>query len=157
MPKATVNHGTFVIERSYPFSPDRVFAAFSDPAKKRRWFAEGESSSVESYQLDFRVGGIERTVRRFKEGTPFPGVALVNDTTYQDIVPNRRVVFAYTMTIGDNRMSASLATVELVPTAKGTDLIYTDQGAFFEGSDGEKMREHGWGVLLDGLGKELAR
>jgi uncharacterized protein YndB with AHSA1/START domain len=107
--------------------------------------------------LDFRVGGIERTVRRFKAGTPFPGVALVNDTTYQDIVPNRRVVFAYTMTIGDNRMSASLATVELVPTAKGTDLIYTDQGAFFEGSDGEKMREHGWGVLLDGLGKELAR
>ena len=38
----TVNHSTFVIERTYPASPQQVFRAFSDPGRKRRWFAEGE-------------------------------------------------------------------------------------------------------------------
>ncbi len=44
MEQLSVTHSTFVIERSYPTSPERVFAAFADPAKKRRWFAEGGSS-----------------------------------------------------------------------------------------------------------------
>jgi uncharacterized protein YndB with AHSA1/START domain len=84
-------------------------------------------------------------------------VALTNHSNYQDIVPNRRVVMAYTMTLGDQRISASLATFELLPTERGTDLIFTDQGAYFEGADGPKMREEGWSKLLDGLAKELAR
>jgi len=44
-----------------------------------------------------------------------------------------------------------------LPTERGTDLIFTDQGAYFEGADGPKMREEGWSKLLDGLAKELAR
>jgi hypothetical protein len=66
------------------------------------------------------------------------------------------VVLAYTMTLGERRISASLATFELVPTEKGTDLIFTDQGAYFEGADGPTMREGGWRKLLDSLAKELA-
>ena len=81
----------------------------------------------------------------------------MNHTTYQDIVPNRRIVFAYTMTIGDRRMSASLATFEFVPADQGTDLIFTQQGAFFEGADGPQMREEGWRKLLEKLAAELAR
>jgi uncharacterized protein YndB with AHSA1/START domain len=41
MEKLSVTHSTFVIERSYATTPERVFAAFSDPAKKRRWFCGG--------------------------------------------------------------------------------------------------------------------
>ena len=157
MEKRSVTHGTFVIERSYPTTPERVFAAFSDPAKKRRWFGEGDGTGLEEFEMDFQVGGNDRTTRRFKEGTPFPGAALINRTNYQDIVPDRRIVFAYTMAIEDQRISASLATIELVPTDKGTDLIFTDQGAYFEGSDGPKMREDGWRKLLERLAAELAR
>ncbi len=145
-----VVHGTFVIERSYPTTPQRVFAAFSDPSKKRRWFAEGEASEMEEYEMDFRVGGRERIRFRFKEGS-----ACKNETIYQDILRNRRIVFAYTMTIGDQCISSSQGTVELLSTEKGTDLIFTEQGAFFEGADGPKIREEGWQQLFNQLASEL--
>ena len=153
--KPTVTHATFTIERNYPVSPDRVFAAFADPAKKRRWFAEGDNRQPEAYELDFRVGGTERTQSRLGPNTPFPGTAMTNHTTYQDIVPNRRIVFAYTMTLGENRISASLATVEFLASDGGTRLLFTEQGAFFEVSDGPKMREDGWNHILDGLAAEV--
>ena len=157
MENQSVIHSTFVIERSYPKPPEVVFSAFADAAKKRRWFAEGHSHAVEEFEMDFRVGGTERTRYRFMEGSPFPGVALSNEGSYQDIVPNRCIVNASTMTLGDKRISSSLVTFEFLRTDKGTDLICTHQGAFFEGSDGPQMREAGWHKLLENLAKDLAR
>jgi uncharacterized protein YndB with AHSA1/START domain len=157
MEQQSVIHSTFVIERSYPATPERVFAAFADPAKKRRWFVEGDHHEVEHYEMDFRVGGKERARFRFKEGTPLKGISCTNETVYQDIVPNRRVITASTMTLGDKRISASLVTVELLPADTGTDLICTHQGAFFEGADGPEMREAGWRKLLEKLTEEFPR
>lgn len=150
MAERSITHGTFVIERNYPVAPERVFAAFSDPTLKHRWFVDDEASGVEDFGMDFRVGGVERKRFSNKYG------AFTNDTVYLDIVPNRRIVFAYTMSMGDRRFSSSQATVELVVAEKGTNLIFTDQGAYFEGSDGPKMRQDGWRVLLESLAKELA-
>ena len=157
MEERSVTHSTFVIERSYPATPERVFAAFSDPNKKRRWFVESGGHEVEHYELDFRVGGKERARFRFKEGTPMKGMTCTNDTSYQDIVPGRRVVIASTMTIGEKCISASLGTFEFLPSDKGTDLIFTHQGAFFEGADGPEMREAGWRKLLEQLATEFPR
>ena len=152
----SVIHSTFVIERSYPKPPQRVFSAFTSAPRKRRWSFEGGTAEVEKHELDFREGGSEHAQLRFKEGTPFPGVAIITDTIYLDILPNRRIVASSTMTIGEDRVSAALVTFELLPTDKGTDLICTYQGAFFEGSGGPEMREEGWRKILEKLDKELA-
>ena len=152
MKERSVTHSTFVIERNYPFGPDRVFAAFSDPTKKRRWFAEGEESKVEAFEMDFRVGGNERARFRSKDGHVF-----TNDTVYRDILPNQRIVIAYNMSVGDKRISSSQSTIEFLPNSKGTDLIFTEQAAFFEGADGPQIREQGWRLILERLAKHLAR
>jgi len=150
MKERSVTHATFTIERNYPTTPQRVFTAFSDPAKKRRWFAEGEEFEMNNFAMDFRVGGVERSSFRVQE------MECVNDTFYLDIVPDRRIVLAYTMTLGGKRISSSQATFELLPAEKGTDLIFTEQAAFFEGADGPQMRQEGWTKLLESLAREVA-
>jgi len=148
-----VIHNTFTVERAFAASPERVFAAFSDPEKKRRWFAEGEHHALESYDLDFRDGGTEHYSSRFKEGSPVGGMSLTNEAVFQNIVPDRRLVFTSTMWVGGRCISISVATVELEPGEKGTKLTLTFQSAFLEGADGPAMREAGWKTLLEKLAK----
>jgi uncharacterized protein YndB with AHSA1/START domain len=156
MSDQTAVHNTFVLERSYRKPPEDVFAAFADLNKKRRWYAESRGLEVVAFDQDFRVGGVERLQYRFNQGSPFPGAELVNEGRYQDIVPNRRIVTASTMDLADRRISATLVTFEFLPTDKGTDLICTHQGTFFEGADGPEMRQQGWQTLFDRLEKALS-
>src|SRR5207248_3972804 len=55
MSERSVEHAEFVVERVYDASPDRVFAAWSDPQAKARWYNGSEGN----YEFDFRVGGRE--------------------------------------------------------------------------------------------------
>ena len=150
-----VIHSTFVVERSFPKPPETVFAAFADPAKVRRWYGSGEHHEVLEFASDFRVGGTQTQRYRLGPGTPVAGMVIHNDARFQEIQPNRRIVTAYTMDLGEKRISATLVTVELVPNGNGTDLILTNQGAFFEGGPGPEMIEAGWRSLMDKLAKEL--
>ena len=146
-----VVHNIFTVERMYAVRPERVFAAFADPAKKSRWYVNRAQTDVEEFAMDFQTGGTDRARFRFREGTLFPGVVLNILATYQDIVENRRIVTAYAMAFGDKPFSASLATFEFRPEDAGTRLVLTEQSAFFEGADGPQVREQGWQTLLGGL------
>jgi len=152
MTERSVTHATFIIERVYDAAPARVFQAFSDPAARDRWFVKADGWPVAEYSFDFRVGGRE-TGRFSQDGTTM----IYNDTVYHDIVPDSRMIFAYAMTIGENRISASLATVELKPEGKRTRLVFTEQGAFLDGLDQVVDREQGWRELLGHLARELER
>jgi uncharacterized protein YndB with AHSA1/START domain len=146
MSERSVEHATFVVERSYDAAPDRVFAAWSDPHAKTRWFG----GSDERFELDFRVGGRER-----RQGIDAEGNAYTFQALYQDIVPASRIVYTYDMLVGATRISVSMATVEFRPQGAGTRLVFTEQGVFLDGQNTPARREHGMGSLLDALGAEL--
>jgi uncharacterized protein YndB with AHSA1/START domain len=155
MTDPAVTHATFTVERSYKVPSDRVFAALSDPAIKRTWFAQSDHHELVAFDSDFRAGGVQRLHYKFGDQSPFPGADLTDEGVFQAIVPGSRIVTTSTMAIAGQPMSVSLTTYELLPTDTGTDLICTNQIAFFENSDGPVMRERGWRVLLDKLGKLL--
>jgi uncharacterized protein YndB with AHSA1/START domain len=155
MPETAVTHSTFVVERNYPQSPDRVFSAFAQPARKRRWYAEGDHE-VKEYELEFRIGGNERLHYRFKEGHPIAGSEIDNVSTYQDIVPEKRIVFTQKMSLNGKPVSINLVTFEFQAAESGTTLVLTNQGTFVDWPEGAQMIEHGWRGLLESLGKHLA-
>jgi len=153
----SVNHSTFVIEQTIAAAPGRVFAAFADPAQKRIWFTEGFNKETDQFEADFRVGGSEIFRYHYQEGAPFAGIPFANEGSYQDIVQDHRVVNASTMNIGGKCISASLTSFEFLPTEAGTKLVFTFQGAFFEGADGPQYREIGWRKLLGRLKEQVAQ
>jgi len=148
--RSTTQHATFVIERTYDASPARVFAAWANPAAKIHWFGGGEG--WKKYELDFRIGG-----REYGLGGP-PGEPIYTyEARYQDIVPDQRIAYTYTMDRDKTRISISVATMELEPTDAGTRLIYTEQGVFLDGQDKPEFREQGTKDLLDKLDAALRR
>jgi uncharacterized protein YndB with AHSA1/START domain len=152
MTDRSVNHTTFTIDRHYPASPAKVFGAWADAAAKEIWMDDPDFTSDGSdYQLEFRVGGHERFSGLTPEGTSYS-----YDALYYDIVPDHRLVYSYEMYAADDRMSVSLATVEIVPDQDGTRLTYTEQGAFLDGIDKPEERQEGTAFILDNLGKYLA-
>lgn len=143
MKKRFTTHATFQIERTYQAAPERVFAAWADGSAKARWYPPAEV-------FDFRVGG-----REFSQGGPAGGPVFTFDAYYQEIVPNERLVYSYSLDQGEIRISVSIATIELTPTGDGTKLMFTEQGTFFDGHDTPEIREQGTKELLDLLGKSL--
>ncbi len=153
MPAPTTIHESYTIERRYRSAPAKVFAAFADPAVKRRWFVDG-ASSVGEMEIDFKVGG--REVSTFRADPPgLAAMEIRNHTVYLDILPDQRIVFAYSMANHGVPFSASLATIVLEDLDGGTRLTYTEQAAFFDGADGAQMRKDGWTALLERLAAEL--
>jgi len=146
MSERSVEHATFVVERRYEAPPERAFAAWADPEAKARWYVDSDAF----LELDFRVGGRERS-----RGTAPDGNAYAYEALYQDIVPARRIVYTYGMLLDGVRISVSLATAEFNPEGDGTRLVFTEQGAFLDGHEMPAQREQGMGSLLDSLGHWL--
>jgi uncharacterized protein YndB with AHSA1/START domain len=147
----SVVHADFTIERQYDCTPAQTFSAFSDPQLKGRWFAVPTDWENRVWELDFRVGGGE-----VNSGGPAGRPSSTFRSRYHDIVADERIVFAYDLLVGDRLMSTSLTTVEFLHAKGGTRLLFTEQGAFFDGLDDPAEREHGTGKLLDALGEQLA-
>ncbi len=152
MSERSTSHATFVIERIYDARPARVFAAWADPRAKASWFGPAGEASKAEHSLQFEVAGSEHLA------VLGPGGSLYTfDARYHDIVPDRRIVYAYEMHRDHTRISVSLATVEFEPAANATRLTFTEQGVFLDGHDTPAEREHGTAALLDGLKAHLER
>jgi len=143
----STEHATFVIERSFAAAMPRVFAAWSSPEAKSRWFGPPSSSENE---FDFQVGGRERFTAEGPDGSRYRYLAV-----YQDIVHDERIVYTYEMYRNEDRISVSVATIELAASGEGTELTITEQGVFLDGHDTVARREHGTRELMAKLAEAV--
>ena len=150
MTQRSVSHTSFVIEREFTASAQRVFRAWSEPEAKRRWFACHDDMVNAGYSIDFRPGGSEMN----RVVTP-DGTVHLFQAHFLDIVVDHRIIYAYDMHVGDKRISASLATVQLEPGGRGTRMIFTEQVAFLDGYQDRADRIRGTNDSLDQLELEL--
>ena len=157
MTERSVLHDTFTIERTYPATPSRVFAAFASEEAKEAWGDTGDveaSGPAATSEFDFRVGGRERFSHKYQ------GTTYRYDGLYYDIVADQRIVYSYEMYADDVRISVSLATIEFAKDGDGTALTWTEQGSYLDGIDGPEasgLRQGGTSEMLDGLGTYLRR
>jgi uncharacterized protein YndB with AHSA1/START domain len=147
---SSVVYDTFVIERTFDATPERVFQACSNPVTKARWFNGSADTLGVSYHLDFRVGGHESN-----RGGPQGGPVYTFEADIHDIVPDERIVTTYEMTCDGRRISVSVATVELHAEGDKTRFVWTEQGVFLDDLDNPEQRAAGTSSLLDSLGAEL--
>ncbi|MGA9277864.1 SRPBCC family protein [Ilumatobacter sp.] len=147
MSTRSVTHDTFTIERFYSAAPHRVFAAWSDPQAKARWFSPDADEQV----LDFRVGGHERN----RGGGPADGPTLAFESIYHDIVDDERIVFSSNLLADDQIVTVSLTTVEMSSVDGGTRMVLTQQNAFLDGHEQPDWRRAGTTAQLDALGTEF--
>ncbi|MFJ9108407.1 SRPBCC family protein [Streptomyces sp. NPDC102283] len=142
----SVTHATFTLERLYPATAARVFAAWADPKAKARWFSTPDAD----HELDFRVGG-----REINRSRPDSGPSLTFESLYRDIVPDERIVYTSVLHVGQDLATASLTTVEFCPADGGARLVLTEQGTFLDGREAPSWRRLGTGDWLDALGVGL--
>jgi uncharacterized protein YndB with AHSA1/START domain len=140
-----VTHGSFTIERTFDARVEKVWAAFADQSAKEQWF-KGPDSSPEEHRMDFQVGGHESNRGKFHDGTEH-----TFEATYYDIIPNERIIYTYEMHINGERISVSLATIELKDSDGQTELTLHEDGAFLDGFDKPEVRERGTRELLEAL------
>jgi uncharacterized protein YndB with AHSA1/START domain len=157
MTQPPVIHDRFTLERTYPATTSRVFAAFASQEAKKVWGDTGDlqpgSDSAAPTEFDFRVGGRERF------GFGYRGHTYRYDALYYDLVPEQRIVYSYEMYADGARISVSVATIEFAKTGDGTALTWTEQGAYLDGFDGDQasaLRREGTAEMLDALAKYLA-
>jgi uncharacterized protein YndB with AHSA1/START domain len=153
MSSHSTDHATFVIERTYDATPERVFGAWASKEAKGAWFGPKDHGAT-GHELDFRVGGQEHFAVAIDDSTRYTYAAV-----YQDIVAGTRIVYTYEMHRNEDRISVSVVTVETLAAEGGTALTYTEQGVFLDGHDTPAAREHGTrellGALAEAIGSEV--
>ncbi|MGG1943959.1 SRPBCC family protein [Trinickia sp. NRRL B-1857] len=139
-------HGTFTLNRVWAATPERVFAAWSDPQVKAQWFTgPADRWSLIRRSMDFRVGGQEVLEGRFDES----GVETLFDARFHVIEPARRLVYAYDLHHSGRFHSVTLSSLELEPSGQSTRVSYTEQIVFLDGSDGTEKRREGTALQFE--------
>ena len=155
MTPSSVEHSTFVIERELPASPRHAFRFWSEAEFKKRWNSCHPDWTVLEDIFDFRVGGVDAKRWRTAEGHEQTFRA-----HYLDIVPERRIIYAYDMTFKGQRLSASLAIVEFILAGATTHMTFTEQVAFLCGGDAHRERalgtETGFDRLIEVIATDIA-
>ena len=147
MEQATRQKPFLNLVRAYPVAPEKVWRAWTDAQALKKWWGPGPGEPVAVAELDVRVGGRFRIVFGGPQGT-----AHEVQGTYQEVVPNRKLVFTWTWP-NSTPERESVVTIVFRASDDGTELDFRHEQLFDEKVRDDHQR--GWTGSLDKLEKFL--
>ena len=136
---------SLTVKRRFNAAPAKVFAAWTDAEKVKRWMGPGEVQ-VLSAESDARTGGRYRWVMQAPNGEQHDVSGV-----YREVIPNEKLVFTWAWKSTPER--ESLVTVTLKPDGDGTLMTLTHEQFFDE--DARDRHQHGWNGAMEKLDKYL--
>ena len=138
-----------VLERVVDVSPDKVWAAWTEPKHIVNWFTPKPWQTTAA-EVDLRPGG------KFNSTFKSPdGQVIQNYGCFLEVVPGRKLVFTDCLREGwrPSGQTFMTAIVEIIPEGKGTR--YKATALHSSEADAKKHLEmgfiNGWGTALDQL------
>jgi len=130
---------SLTIKRRFNATPAKVFAAWTDPEKVKRWMGPGEVK-VLGAESDPRSGGRYRWLMQAPNGEHHDVSGV-----YSEVIPNEKLVFSWAWISTPERVSQ--VTVTFKPDGDGTLMTLLHE-QFFD----EQARDHhnmGWTSAVD--------
>jgi uncharacterized protein YndB with AHSA1/START domain len=137
---------SLTLKRRLKAAPAKVFAAWTDPEKVKRWMGPGEVKVIYA-ESDPRAGGRYRWHMQGPAGDDHDVSGV-----YREVIADEKLVFTWSWTTAPEHQS--LVTVQLAPDGDGTLLTVTHEQ--FADADSRDNHRAGWTGALDKLEKLFA-
>jgi uncharacterized protein YndB with AHSA1/START domain len=137
---------SLTLKRRLNASPEKVYAAWTDPAQISRWFGP-DAGPVTRAETDLRVGGRFHVVFHSEDGEEHDVSG-----TYRAVVPNEKLQFTWAWRTMPER--ESLVTVLIKPDGEGSLLTLIHEQFFDEPA--RDRHEYGWTGSLNKLERLFA-
>lgn len=136
---------TLVVRRTIPATPERLFAAWTEPEQLRKWWGPEGVTCVDP-EVDLRVGG------RYRIGNQFPDGNVIWITGEFEVVerPHR---LTYTWRLEGISEDSERVTVRFEGRGTETEVIVTHERIPNEMFRDQHQR--GWNGCLDGLAQYI--
>lgn len=135
---------TVRVSRRFSASAERVFDAWLDPQRMRRWLFVTPTGEMVRAEAEPRVGG------RFILTERRDGVDVEHLGEYLEIDRPRRLVFSFA--VPEFSAEATRVTVVITPSGGGCELVLTHEGVL---TDFEDRTVSAWTGMLEGLAGSL--
>jgi uncharacterized protein YndB with AHSA1/START domain len=148
MNNKTAEKTSLEIKRFINAAPERVYAAWTDPAQLKEWWGP-EGVRTRNLTADVRVGGKYRWDLTSPDGEEMSAFG-----EYRELIPGKKIVFTWKW--DDDEVwqhRTSLVTVELSNRDGGTELRFKHEQLPSEES--RDRHNEGWNSILDRLEKFL--
>jgi uncharacterized protein YndB with AHSA1/START domain len=148
---------SLMVRRTIRASPERLFAAWTEPEQLRRWWGPAEVECAVA-EVDLRVGGRYRLANKFPDGSIW-----WIEGTFETVAPPHLLIYSWELSPPEIATGGASAparrservTVRFEPHGDATDVTIiheriADETARFS-------HEKGWRGCLDGLTELLRR
>jgi uncharacterized protein YndB with AHSA1/START domain len=137
------------IKRIIKAPRDRVYAAWTDPERLKKWFGP-ENVKTRDLIADARVGGQFRWDLTDQEGKE-----ITISGEYRELEPGKKIVFTWRLEEDEDwKNHSSIVTVEFFDREGGTEIRLTHEKLPNEASRDDHTQ--GWNSVLDKLEKFLS-